>query len=77
LAIRAGLKDVRMGHAAYRWAILSDPVRRHYLLYEGSKAIAKVLIVAVIIDLIYEIIVFQPIYMGQSLIVAVAVALVP
>jgi hypothetical protein len=39
LAIRAGLKEVRMGHAAYEWAILSDPVRRHYLLrgLEGDR----------------------------------------
>jgi hypothetical protein len=66
-----------MGHAAYGWAILSDPVRRHYLLREGSKEIAKVFVVAVIIDLIYEIIVFHAIYVGQSMIVAVAVALVP
>jgi hypothetical protein len=77
LAIRAGLKDVRMGYAAYGWAILSDPVRRHYLLCQGSKEIAKVFVVAVIIDLIYEIIVFHAIYVGQSMIVAVAVALVP
>jgi hypothetical protein len=43
---------------------------------EGSKEIAKVFFVAVIIDLIYEITFFQ-VYVGQSMIVAVAVALVP
>jgi hypothetical protein len=43
----------------------------------AQREIAKVFFVAVIIDLIYEIIVFQAIYVGQSMIVAVAVALVP
>ena len=77
LAIRAGLKDARMAHPAYGWAIVSDPVRRRDLLQEGPKEITKVFVVAVVIDLVYEIIVFQAIYLGQSLIVAVAVALVP
>ena len=57
--------------------IVTDPVRRHELLREGSKEIAKVFIVAVIIDLIYEFIVFQAIYPGQSLIVAATVTVLP
>ena len=77
LAIRAGLKDAQTGRPAYGWAIVTDPVRRHELLREGSKEIAKVFIVAVIIDLIYEFIVFHAIYPGQSLIVAATVAVLP
>jgi hypothetical protein len=77
LAIRAGLNDARSGHAAYGWAIVTDPVRRRDLLQQGFREIAKVFVVAVIIDLIYEIIVFRAIYLGQSLIVALAVALLP
>jgi hypothetical protein len=77
LAIRAGLKDARSGHPAYGWAIVTDPVRRRDLLQQGFREIAKVFVVAVIIDLIYEIIVFRAIYLGQSLIVALAVALLP
>jgi hypothetical protein len=77
LAIRAGLNDARSGHAAYGWAIVTDPIRRRDLLQHGFKEIAKVFVVAVIIDLAYEIIVFRAIYLGQSLIVAVAVALLP
>jgi hypothetical protein len=42
-----------------------NPVRRHELLREGSKEIAKVFIVAVIIDLIYEIIAFTPFIQGN------------
>ena len=70
-------KDAQTGRPAYGWAIVTDPVRRHELLREGSKEIAKVFIVAVIIDLIYEFIVFHAIYPGQSLIVAATVAVLP
>jgi hypothetical protein len=77
LAIRSGLKDARLGRPAYGWAMLSDPVHRRDLLQEGSKEITKVFVVAVIIDLVYEVIVFHSIYLGQSLIVAAAVALLP
>ena len=44
---------------------------------EGSKEIAKVFIVAVIIDLFYEFMIFHAIHSGQSLIVAATVAVLP
>jgi hypothetical protein len=77
LAIRAGVKDAREGKPAYGWALITDAVRRHALLREGWKEVAKVFIAAVIIDLIYEIVVFHAIYPGQSLIVATLLALLP
>jgi len=77
LAIRAGVRDARSGQPAYGWAIVTDPVRGRNLLQEGLKEITKVFLVAVVIDLIYEIIVFHSIYVGQSPIVTVAVALLP
>jgi hypothetical protein len=46
-------------------------------LREGWREVAKVFVVAVVIDLIYEIIVFHKIYPGQSLIVAAILALLP
>jgi hypothetical protein len=57
-----------------RWVLY----RRFTTFYARTqKEIAKVFVVAVIINLIYEIIVVQAIYLRQSLIEAVAVALVP
>jgi hypothetical protein len=77
LATRAAVKDARAGRPAYGWAILTDAARRHALLQEGWREIAKVFCVAVVIDLIYEIIVFHKVYPGQSLIVAAILALLP
>jgi hypothetical protein len=77
IAIRAAMKDMRKGHPAYGWALFTDAERRHALLREGWREVAKVFVAAVIIDLIYEIIEFRTIYPGQSLIVAAVLALLP
>jgi hypothetical protein len=77
IACRAGLRDARSGRPAYGWAILSNPIDRHNLLREGWRELTRIFIVAVIIDLIYEIIVFHEIHPAQSLIVAAVLALLP
>jgi hypothetical protein len=77
LAIRAGLRDARAGRPAYGWTVTSDPVHRSELIRQGWKDVGKLFIAAVIIDLIYEIIVFRWIYPGQALIVATTLAVPP
>jgi len=77
LATRAAMRDAREGRPAYGWALVTDAPRRRALLREGWKEVAKVFVAAVIIDLIYEVIVFHRIYPGQSLIVAAVLALLP
>jgi hypothetical protein len=77
IAIRAGWKDAREGRPAYGWAIVTDPVQRRERLREGWKDVAKVFVAAVIIDSVYEIIVFHRIYPHQPLIVAATLAILP
>lgn len=75
LAIRAGVKDAKAGRPPHGWAIATDPVHRRELLRESWHDVARLFIAAVIIDMIYEVIVFQWIYPGQALIMALIVAL--
>jgi hypothetical protein len=77
LAVRAGVKDAREGRPPHGWAILTDSANRGKLLRESWSDTAKVFVMAVIIDLIYEIIALRRIYPVQSLIVATTLALVP
>jgi hypothetical protein len=77
IAIRAGLRDARTGRPAYGWAVLTNPVERRELLRQGWRELSRVFLVAVAVDLIYEIIVFHWIYPVQSLIVAAVLALLP
>ena len=77
LAVRAGLKDAREGRPPYLWTVLTDPEQRADLLREGWKAIARVFLLAVIMDVIYQWIVLRWIYPGELLLVAVFLAVVP
>ena len=62
--IPCGWRDARAGRPAYGWAILTNSVDRHTLLREGGKELARVFLVAVVVDLIYEVIVFHEIPAG-------------
>ena len=77
LAIRAGLADSRAGSNPYFWSLLFQPSLRPDLLRSGWKDVRKVFILDVILDVIYEIIVFHWVYPVQALLVAAILALVP
>jgi len=77
IACRAGLRDARAGRPPFGWAVITNPADRHDLLREGWKEMARVFIVAVAVDLLYEAIVFHAVYPAQSLIVATVLALLP
>jgi len=76
-AVRAGLKDARDGRPAYFWAIFTEPALRGHLIREGWQAVGKVFIIAIIIDAIYQYIVFRWFYPGEAIMVAAILALVP
>ena len=77
LAIRAGLKDARTDRPAYLWTLLSDPAKRYSLVLEGWRDIAKVFVLAVAIDVVYQLIMLRWLYPLQALIVGTLVAIVP
>jgi hypothetical protein len=75
--IRAGLKDARRGRPAYFWTILTFPEERRALLHEGWKDVMKVFLLALGLDVIYQVIVFRWLYPLEMLIVAVLLACIP
>ena len=77
LALRAGLKDAREGRPPYLWTLLTDPSQRMDLLHEGWRSIARVFILAVVMDLIYEWVVGRRFYPLETLVVAVVLAVLP
>lgn len=76
-AVRAGMKDAREGKPAYFWAVLTHRDHRRDLMREGWKAVAKIFVMAIIMDAIYQWIVQRWIYPGEILIVAFLLAVVP
>jgi hypothetical protein len=77
LALRAGLKDAREGRPPYLWTVLTDAANRTDLLREGWRAIARVFLLAVIMDVIYQCIVERWVYPVEVVIVAILLAVVP
>ena len=77
LAIRAGLKDAQHGRPPYLWTILTEPSQRVDLLHEGWKSIARVFFLAIIMDVIYQLIVQQWVYPLELILVAILLAVVP
>jgi hypothetical protein len=76
-AIRAGWRDARAHRPPYLWSIVTNPATRRELLRQGLADVGKVFIVAVILDLTYEMIVYRWVYPGQALIVAAILAFIP
>ena len=77
LALRAGLKDAREGRPPYFWTLLTEPEQRVDLLREGWRSIARVFILAIVMDLIYEWVVGRSFYPLETLILAIVLAVVP
>jgi hypothetical protein len=76
-AIRGGIRDAREGRQPHGWVILTDSTKRGELLRESWADVAKIFLVAAIIDLAYQVLEFHWFYPQETLIVATALALVP
>src|SRR5215208_2832483 len=77
LAFRAGWKDAQTGRPPYFWTILTDPSQRADLLHEGWKSVARVFVLAIIMDVIYQLIVLKWVYPLELILVAILLAVVP
>jgi hypothetical protein len=76
LAVRDGLKDARNGRPAYFWALFTHPDRRD-LIHDGWRSVGKIFIIAIVLDIIYQIIVLRGIRPVETLLVATLLAIVP
>lgn len=77
LAIRAGLADGKKGRPPYFWALLWDRDHRLFMIKEGWKSIGRVFLLALAMDVVYQIIVRRFVYPGEAIIVAIVLAIVP
>lgn len=76
-AIRDGLRDARESRPAYFWSLFTEPSLRSELLRNGWKSVAKVFIIATVLDVIYQVIVHHWVYPFETLLVAILLVLVP
>jgi len=77
LAIRAGLGDAREGQPAFLWGFIANPTERRRLLHLVWKDIARVVILALVLDTVYQVFVLRAFHVVQAMIVVVVCAIVP
>ena len=77
LAIRAGMRDAGQDRQPYLWAVFFKAASRRDLVREAWRDIAKVFIISVILDTVYQVIELQWLYPLQAVIVATVLAIVP
>jgi len=72
-----GIKDAKAGKPAYGWAVFTSAEHRHDLLKDGWKHFGKIFILAIVLDVIYQLKVHHRIYPGETLLTALVLAVVP
>jgi hypothetical protein len=77
LALRDGLADARGHRSPFLRAIVSDPGSRHEAVSSGWSSIAKVFIMALLLDAAYQLLVLNWFYPVEAMLVALVLALVP
>jgi heme/copper-type cytochrome/quinol oxidase subunit 4 len=80
MALRDGVSDARLARRPYLWALLRGvrgPEGRAGRLWEGIVSTARILILGVIMDTIYQWVVFKTFYPVQATVIAVLLAFVP
>jgi hypothetical protein len=76
-AIRDGVKEAHAGRPAYFWSLMTGRGDRRERLHEGWAAVARVIGLGAVIDLIYQIMVFHRVYPLQLVVIVLLLAFVP
>jgi hypothetical protein len=79
-ALRDGVHDARTGRRPYIWALIHgvrDPEGRVGRLWEGIISTARVIILGVVMDTIYQWVEFRTFYPVQAAVIAILLAFVP
>lgn len=76
-AILGGLKDAKAGNPPYFWGLLTEPAHRAEMLRDGWKSVGKVFLLAIALDIVFQIMLLGFVYPGETILVAFALAIVP
>ncbi len=76
-AFRDGLKDARENRPPYLWTLITASSQRVDLIRHGWAAVGRVFILAIVMDVIYQLIVVGWIYPFETIIVAILLAVIP
>ena len=69
LGIRGGLADAKAGNPPYLFGLLSSSGRRKELLQSGVAAIRNLLAAGIIMDVVFQLIIYRSVHPGAALLV--------
>jgi hypothetical protein len=76
-AVRDGLRDARAGRPPFLWTILGSADDRRRLIRDGLIATGKLAVMAIVLDCVYQVMVFRRLYPVEALDVAFILAFIP
>ena len=76
-AIMSGIKDAKTGKEAYLRKFVCHREYRREMIKDGWLHVSKLFILAIVLDVIYQLKVFHRFYPGETLITAFILAIVP
>jgi hypothetical protein len=76
-ALRDGVHDARTGRAPFLWTVLGDPTQRGGLLDEALIATARIILLGLAMDTIYQVIEFETFFPAEAVIIALLLAFIP
>ena len=76
-ALYDGLADARTGRSPYFWTILTSSAKRSGRLREGLLSTARVILLGLGMDAIYQYVVLKTFYPAETVIIALLLAFIP
>lgn len=76
-ALRAGIRDARAGRAPFLETVLTDPAQRRSRLDEALVATARIILLGLAIDTVYQVIEFETFHPVEAVIIALLLAFLP
>jgi len=76
-AIGAGIRDAQTGRSPYFWSMLRGPQGSARRLRQGLNATARIILLGLAMDVVYQLLVLKMFYPAEALIISLLLAFVP
>ncbi|MBQ0822131.1 hypothetical protein KBI52_18230 [Microvirga sp. HBU67558] len=76
-AFHDGAKDARLGRSPYLWSLLTSPTESSGRLGEGLIATARIILLGLAMDAVYQATVLKTFYPGEMVLIAILLAFLP
>jgi len=77
LAVLDGVHDAEIKRPPYFWSLVTAAGHRREMLKDGWKSVGKIFVIALMLDVAYQWVELRFFYVGEAVIVAFALAILP